>query len=87
MKNITRQGIGKDVINIENLPVFADDLGAYGSPTSDSIRAMIKENLKKILTILISFNGETNLKESIELAENYLQKYAKAENIESFIVK
>lgn len=42
---------------------------------------MIKENLKKILTILISFNGKTNLKESIELAENYLQKYAKAENI------
>lgn len=48
---------------------------------------MIKENLKKILTILISFNGKTNLKESIELTENYLQKYAKAENIESFIVK
>ena len=25
------QGIGKEIINIENLPVFADDLGAYGS--------------------------------------------------------
>ena len=48
---------------------------------------MIKENLKKILTILISFNGEKNLKESIELTEKYLQKYAKALNIESFIVK
>ena len=30
------QGIGKEMINIENLPVFADDFGAYGSPTSSS---------------------------------------------------
>ena len=29
------QGIGKEMINIENLPVFADDFGAYASPTSD----------------------------------------------------
>lgn len=27
------KGIGKDDINIENLPILADNEGAFGSPT------------------------------------------------------
>lgn len=80
------QGIGKEMINIENLPVFADDFGAYGSPTSDSTRAMITENSKYILTVLISFNGMKDLEESIDIAKKYLTKYADAEDIRSIIV-
>ena len=80
------QGIGKEMINIEKLPVFADDIGAYGSPTSDSIRTMITENSKTILTVLISFNGKNGLEESIELAKKYLTKYANAKNIHSIII-
>ena len=80
------QGIGKEMINIENLPVFSDDIGAYGSPTSDSTRAMITEKSKNILTVLISFNGNNGLEEAIKLAENYLLKYANAENIKSIII-
>ncbi len=80
------QGIGKEMINIENLPVFADDLGAYGSPTSDSTRTMITEKSKDILTVLISFNGPEGLDKSIAIAHKYLVKYANAENIYSIIV-
>lgn len=80
------QGIGKDFINIEKLPVFADDIGAYGSPTSDSMRAMITENSEAVLTALISFNGKNGLEESVELAKKYLVKYANAKNIKSIIV-
>ena len=80
------QGIGKEMINIENLPVFADDFGAYGSPTSDSTRAMITEKSKDILTVLISFNGMKDLEESIDIAKKYLTKYADAEDIRSIIV-
>src|SRR5579871_441668 len=29
-------GIGRDLINVSELPVFADELGPFGSPTSDS---------------------------------------------------
>ena len=82
----TYQGIGKEMINIENLPVFADDFGAYGSPTSDSTRAMITENSKYILTVLISFNGIEELEKSIDIAKKYLTKYAGAEDIQSIIV-
>ena len=80
------QGIGKEMINIENLPVFADDFGAYGSPTSDSTIAMITEKSKDILTVLISFNGMKDLEESIDIAKKYLTKYADAEDIRSIIV-
>lgn len=80
------QGIGKEMINIERLPVFADDIGAYGSPTSDSTRAMITEKSKQILTVLISFNGKEGLEESLELAKKYLSQYANAENIKSIII-
>ena len=74
------------MINIEKLPVFVDDLGAYGSPTSDSTRAMITENSKEILTVLISFNGIEGLAKSVNIAKKYLTKYANAENISSIIV-
>ena len=80
------QGIGKETINIEKLPVFVDDFGAYGSPTSDSTRAMITEKSKNILTVLISFNGIEGLEKSIDLAKKYLIKYANGENISSIIV-
>ena len=80
------QGIGKEIVNIEKLPVFADDVGAFGSPTSDSTRAMITEISKEILTVLISFNGKNGLEESVELAKKYLEKYTNAKNINSIII-
>lgn len=80
------QGIGKEEINIEKLPVFADDIGAYGSPTSDSTRAMITENTKEILTVLISFNGGNGLEDSVKLAEEYLAKFVNAEDVYSVII-
>ena len=80
------KGIGKEMINIERLPVFADDIGAYGSPTSDSTRAMITEKSKEMLTVVISFNGIKGLEESIDLAKRYLIQFANAENISSIII-
>ena len=80
------QGIGKEMINIENLPVFCDDIGPYGSPTSDSTRAMVIDNSKEILTTIISFNGKEDLLEFLELAKNYIVKYTNAEIISSGII-
>lgn len=80
------QGIGKGMINIANLPVFVDEKGPYGSPTSDSTRAMIQETSKRILTILISFRGKEGLEEAVEKAKGYLQRYANATDIQTLIV-
>lgn len=81
------QGIGKDEINIEHLPVFADNTGAYGSPTSDSRRAMITEQTKNVMTALISFSGVDVLNKYGEIAENYISKFLNAKNIQKSLIR
>jgi DNA/RNA-binding domain of Phe-tRNA-synthetase-like protein len=55
------KGIGKDVINIADLPVFADRSGPFGSPSSDSERAMIRETTTSFAMMIISFSGSSDL--------------------------
>ena len=84
-KGESYKGIGKDIINIENLPVFADELGAYGSPTSDSEKAMITNKSKNIMTVLISFSNDDNLAKHVDEAVKVLKKYAGAKDVSTFI--
>ena len=81
------KGIGKDIINIENLPVFADENGPYGSPTSDSEKAMITNNTRKILTVLISFSGDSDLEKNMKEAVSILKDYIGVTDIETYICK
>lgn len=83
----TYKGIGKDDINIENLPVLADSEGAFGSPTSDSTKAMVTLDSEKILTLIYYFSKDENLEEILNKSKEYLEKYAGAENIEAFTIE
>jgi DNA/RNA-binding domain of Phe-tRNA-synthetase-like protein len=81
------KGIGKELINIESLPILTDSIGCFGSPTSDSERAMITIGVDEILMCIYSFSNETNLDEYLEYAKNLLVKYAYATNIKTKIIK
>ncbi|MFA8436301.1 MAG: B3/4 domain-containing protein [Marinifilaceae bacterium] len=81
------EGIGRGKLNIENLPMFRDEVGAFGCPTSDSIRTQVDENCQKFLMIIISFQGEKDLSPSIEFAKELLIKYANGKEIETRIIK
>ena len=83
----TYKGIGKEEINIEALPVLADKAGAIGSSTSDSERAMITEDAKEVLTLIYSFSDNQDLERALEYGKRYLEKYAGAEEVESWIVE
>ncbi len=83
----TYKGIGKDEIKIDGLPVLADETGAIGSSTSDSERAMITEETQEVLTLIYSFSGNQELEKAMEYGRAYLEKYAGAEEIESWIAK
>jgi len=85
-KGESYKGIGKGTINTENLPVFSDEFGAYGSPTSDSERAMITKNTKNILTVLIAFSNEANLDKHMIEAKNILLNYVDVQNICTYIL-
>src|SRR5690606_6697174 len=46
------EGIGRGSLNIADLPVLADEAGAFGSPTSDSARSMITPETMGVLMVL-----------------------------------
>lgn len=79
-------GIGRGIINIKNIPLYEDDLGPFGSVTSDTERTMIKNDTKKILIFIVSFSGIDNLELEIQGAINLYVEYGQAKNITSFIV-
>ena len=86
-KGESYKGIGKGMINIESLPVFSDEFGIYGSLTSDSERAMISDETKNVLTILIAFSNDSGIEKYMEEAIEVLKIYIGAEKINSYIVK
>jgi DNA/RNA-binding domain of Phe-tRNA-synthetase-like protein len=75
-------GIGRGELNIENLPVFRDESGAFGNPTSDSLRTSVTSETKRFLMVIIDFGGG-DLGQATELAKELLIKYAVAGKIDS----
>ncbi len=71
-------GIGRGEIRLECLPVFADQLGPFGSTTSDSERSMVRLDTKKILLVNISFLGSDDMMRIMERAVELLTRYADA---------
>ena len=71
------RGIGRGVLNIEGLPVYRDDKGGIGTPTSDEERTKITLDTK---------NEEMPLDETIAFTTGLLRQYASAENIRTDIV-
>jgi DNA/RNA-binding domain of Phe-tRNA-synthetase-like protein len=79
------KGIGKDLLNIENLPVFTDASGAFGSPTSDSERAMVRLETRKVLMVLFSFTGPDELERWLDRASGLLRQYSGGDGIETCV--
>lgn len=70
-------GIGKKMINLENLLLLADAKGPFGSPTSDSTRAMISPETTKAIIVAYLFDTRSEVVEQInqdieELVPKYL---------------
>lgn len=81
------QGIGRGELNIEGLPVFRDDSGAFGTPTSDSVRTSVTEETRRFLMIIIDFGTPELLDSATKMATDLLSKCAGATDIKSKIVQ
>ncbi len=81
VKDEPYEGIGRGELNIEFMPVFRDNKGAFGTPTSDSVRTCVSSETKRFLMIIINY-GATSLSLATEMAIELLQKYATAQKIE-----
>ena len=79
-------GIGRGLLNIENLPVFEDEKGKFGSPTSDSERVKITNETTSISMNIMSFSGIADIEFQLNQLKEYLIRFAEAKNIESGII-
>lgn len=52
------EGIGRGNINIEGLPVYRDDKGGVGTPTSDNERTKIGIDTTKLLALVNGYDGD-----------------------------
>ena len=79
-------GIGRGKININNIPLYEDSIGPFGSTTSDTERTKITNETSKILLFIISFNGTSNLEKDLEYASDLYQKYGQASELLKYIL-
>lgn len=79
-------GIGRGEIKIEGLPVFADQLGPFGSTTSDSERAMMRLEASRIMMVIISFLGAEGMDDVLHRAVSLMERYASATKVSTWVV-
>jgi DNA/RNA-binding domain of Phe-tRNA-synthetase-like protein len=80
------KGIGKYDLNLEGLPVFCDQHGPHGSPTSDSERTMVTAETSHILAVIISFGGSDGLERWTQRLSDLFQRYASGNSLEQEII-
>lgn len=73
--------IGRGLLNVEGLPLYKDENGGIGTPTSDNERTKISEQTTKLFMIINAYNGESGLRETADYATDLLEKYAEANQI------
>jgi DNA/RNA-binding domain of Phe-tRNA-synthetase-like protein len=83
----TYKGIGKYDLNLEGLPLFADDQGPHGSATSDSERTMVTAKTEGILAVIVSFGGAEGLDRWTQRMSTLLSQHASAQKVEIRIVQ
>lgn len=80
------QAIGRGEFNIENLPLFRDELGAFGSATSDSQRTMVSMRTTRFLMVIIDFAGNEILKSTTEKSIEMYKEFANATDVEAITI-
>ena len=74
------EGIGRGKINVENIPVYVDDISPFGSPTSDTLRTSITSGTKNILLFVNCFSD----KYAKECEELIKKLYKELGNVSTF---
>ena len=80
------EGIGRGLLNIAGLPVYRDQVGGIGTPTSDEERTKISLETTSLLMIINGYSGSEGLKEASDYALDLLRRYASAENVEVSVI-
>ena len=77
------EAIGRGLMNVEGLPLYRDEVGGIGTPTSDNERSKISENTTQLLLIINGYSGEEGLQEAVNHTIQLLEKYAGLKQFET----
>lgn len=76
----TYEGIGRGMINIHGLPVYRDEVGGVGTPTSDHERTKITIDTSHLLVLINGYDGnETSVRQNAEFIQKLLQKFCESD--------
>lgn len=76
------EGIGRGELNIEGMPVYRDEIGGVGTPTSDNERTKITEGTTHLLAIMNSYMGSEGLEDNVNYMVGLLQEFAEAKDVD-----
>jgi len=72
----TYDGIGRGEINLECLPLLADEEGAFGAPYSDSARTAVTENTLDLKLVLYGLNIDiAHVEATSEIADTLITRF------------
>lgn len=73
------EGIGRGMINIHGLPVYRDEIGGVGTPTSDHERTKITIDTTHLLVLINGYDGnEASVRQNAEFIQQLLQKFCES---------
>ncbi|MDA3892118.1 MAG: phenylalanine--tRNA ligase beta subunit-related protein [Salinivirgaceae bacterium] len=81
------EGIGKGMLNIQNLPILRDEKSAIGTPTSDEVRTAIRLETSRFFMNINGYTGKEDVIPALDYAEELLVKYVNASDIVRRIVE
>ena len=80
------EGIGRGMINIAGLPVYRDNKGGVGTPTSDNERTNITMTTTHLIVLINGYDGnEGQVRANAEYVQELLRKYGGSDGGEYFI--
>lgn len=82
------EGIGRGLLNIEGLPVYRDQLGGIGTPTSDNERTKLTLDTTQLLVLINGYDGnEARVCDNANLISNLLRDHCQSDGAQFFIFK
>ena len=79
-------GIGKEQLNLDGLPVLADAEGPFGSPTSDSRRTMVTADTAEVFAVVFGVTGRGELEPAMAMLSVLLRRHCEGEVGETTVV-
>ncbi|MBR1620798.1 MAG: hypothetical protein IJ669_01595, partial [Prevotella sp.] len=74
------EGIGRGMINIEGLPVYRDEKGGVGTPTSDNERTKIELSTRRLVVLINGYDGnESRVRANAEFIQELLRRYCQSD--------